>query len=639
MRPMGPMARSLVAAILLVVSGACSPAPPGRPNVLLLMIDALRADHLGCYGYDRDTSPNIDRLASESVLFVEAWSQSPWTKPSIPTLFTSLYPMQHGVYEGETPGSAGFLESDVLWDGFETLAEAFRASGFRTIGFVNNAHLLPEHGFAQGFDVYEQADFPATEINAKFLAAVDETPGVPFFAYLHYLDVHWPFQPAPPFDSRFGPAGDSIFDRESWSGLRDRINDGVVDVTADDRSRLIALHDGGIAEMDARIGELLEALRARGLDGSTVVALTSDHGEELLDHGKVGHGGTLHQEVLRIPMMIRVAGEAARRVESPARLLDVYPTLLRAAGIEVPGAIEGRDLLVAPSTETELVAETRHKQTYRVAVRSDGWKYVKSFRAPTVGLATDRPETFGLQQGMRIKVKGWFGPDGTMLAEKISIREANDDDVEVSGPVADVDAGSRRFSLHTYRVVPTDKLEGRKDGEVLNTLREGEWVKAEGDLETGTRLLADKLERLEPDDRDTEIEAIVQEVTPVGPEQVRLVLANTVVIVTDETRIKGGEPTAGPSEPTLAPGEDPFTPQRLLAADGFKTEERLYDVGADPLEQIDRASSESGRLAAFRGRLAVWLERMARTERGDRPGRSRLDEETVERLRTLGYVE
>jgi len=308
--------------ILLLISAAAGCAPEPKPhNVLLLMVDALRADHLGCYGYERDTSPRIDALANESVLFVNAYAQSSWTKPSIPTLFTSLYPIQHGVYAGEKPHSAGYLESDVLADEFLTLAEAFKQAGFRTAAFVNNEHLPA----SQGFDVYEQGDISAAEIQQGFFEFVDQAPEAPFFAYLHYLDVHWPFEPESPFDERFaGPEAPAFPGPDGWRGLTDAINQGRIRLSPEEHQQLVSLHDGGIAELDHHIGELLERLRQQGRLDQTIILLTSDHGEELLEHGKVGHGETLFDEVIRVRMLMRLPGSAgARRVREPARLLDV----------------------------------------------------------------------------------------------------------------------------------------------------------------------------------------------------------------------------------------------------------------------------------------------------------------------------
>ena len=635
--------RNIVFSVLILVVSACAAEPDPR-NVLVLMVDALRADHLGCYGYERDTSPHIDALANQSVRFVNAYAQSPWTKPSIPTLFTSLYPLQHGVYEGETPGSAGHLESDVLADEFLTLAEVFQEAGFRTGAFVNNAHLLASQGFAQGFDFYEQGDFDAVEIQRRFLEFVDQEPERPFFAYLHYLDVHWPFEPEPPFDRRFLDSdGHSLPGPDGWSGLRDGINEGAIQLSDEERSKLVALHDAGIAELDHRIGVFLATLRTLGLLEQTVILLTSDHGEELFEHGRVGHGSTLFDEVIRIPMMIRFPGGAGARTveEDPARLLDVYPTLLGALGLGVPSHVEGRDLLGSSNGTPEIVAETRHKRRYRVSLRRGDWKYIRTYRAPGIArLAAERPDTFGLRPGMRVKVKGRFVSDGSLVARRVSVKDAGDDDVELSGPVSNLDAETREFEIYSFRVVPSRKLTGPRGVNVLKTLRAGEWVKIEGDIATGTTLVADKLERLPESNPDTELEGIIQEIRALPNKSARAVIGNAAVVLTDDTKIKAGAvPEGQAAVSVLPPNENPFPPERLLAEEGFVMEALLFDLGNDPGEKTNLVAHEAERSARFGRELEIWLERMARTAAPERKRRQRLDHETIERLRTLGYVE
>jgi arylsulfatase A-like enzyme len=656
------MARIRIALALVALSHltGCSrePAQPVRPNALVLLVDALRADHLGAYGYGRATSPQIDALAAEGVLFERAYAQSPWTKPSIPTLFTSLYPIQHGVYEGETPGSAGFLESDVLPDELTTVAESFHSAGYRTGAFVNNAQLLPTQGFAQGFDLYAHGNFDAAEIARRFLAWLDAEPGRPFFAYLHHLDAHWPFEPKAPFAERFAPAGpyDGVFAQESWRGLRDRINDGRVALGERDREELVARHDAAVAQVDAAIGELLAELRRRGLLDTTFVLLTSDHGEELLDHGQVGHGGTLYDEVLHVPLVLRPPGGAGgERVVEPARLLDVFPTLAGAAGIPAPGGVEGRDLLAPGGSEPELVAETRHKRSYRAAVRAGDWKYVRSWRAtgPRDG-APAQAGRFGIAPGMRVKAKGAFAADGSLAAQQLTLKDARDDDVELAERVAARDGEALRIG--PLRAVPDDDLDPERAA-LIESLEPGTWVKVEGGIEGQGILVFDDLELLAEGERETELEGIVADVSAVSDDEARLAIAGIAVVVDGETRIKGAEPArvgpdaAAPLQPLPTAGvapsadaevadADPFAPARLLSGEGLVVEEeQLYDLASDPREARNLAAEAPAERDRMRARLDAWIERMAAAGPGRRASRAVLDEATVEELRRLGYVE
>jgi len=618
------------------------------PNVIVIVVDALRADRLGCYGHDRDVSPNIDALASEGILFTRTYAQSPWTKPSVPTLFTSLYPMQHRVYEGEAHGQAGRLESDVLSEEHITIAETFRGAGYQTVAFVHNAHLEAAHGFAQGFDRYEQSQLDAAAINQRFIEFLEREPDRPFFAYLHYLDAHWPFQPDPRFRARFAdPMTRSIFDRDSWKGLRDRINDGTIRLSQQDRSRLDDLHDAGIAQIDQALGELLTVLREGGVLDDTVVLLTSDHGEELMDHGRVGHGGTLYREVIEIPLIIRLPGGARKgEVAEAARLIDVFPTLAGLAGIEVPPGLEGRNLFAEVSTDPLIVAETRHKSTYRVSLQEGNWKYIRTYKARRTETHAPSPSSRArgskeprLSEGMRIKVTGLFVEDGTIHAVKVRRKDPGDDDVEISGAVEFVSSGDDEFRVHGVRVEADDLMDagGRP---ITRALQVGEWVKVEGRPNPDGSLRADDFERLAAGDREDELEAIVGHVEPLADHAVRVFAAGFRIEVSKDTRFKGLARADLPPSETTSPASlaDPFAAHHLRSPQAPSFEEQLFDLAQDPAEQVDRIAERGARAESLRAGLDAWLDRMAEAAPG-RAERRVLDAATIEDLRVLGYVE
>ena len=628
-------------AACLVAMLAVTACTPERPNVVVLLIDSLRADHLGCYGYDRDTSPNIDALARESLLFAQASAQSSWTKPSIPTLFTSLYPIQHRVYEGERRTASGGRESDVLADDFTTLAELFRNAGYATAAFVHNAQLPADHGFDQGFDVYTHGKMDAAEINRRFLEFADGGSKRPFLAYLHYLDVHWPFQPEEPFRSRFpGAANGEIFERESWRGLRDRINDGTLQVSEGAREQLRALHDAGIAELDWRIGELLEALEQRSLTDRTIILLTSDHGEELFDHGRVGHGRTLFSEVIEIPLMIRLPGRTrSGRIESPARLVDVLPTLLDAAGIETPAGLEGESLLGGLRDAAEVVSETRHGRTYRVSLRQGDWKYIRTYRAEKepVPDGVGSVAEIGLQEGMRIKAKGLLEQGGVIHAAKLSLRDAGDRDVEVSGPITAVQLQTQSFDVLGFRVDSSLLMES--DGSpVLPALDVGDWVKVEGDAEGEKKMKADDIELLSPRERKREVEGIIGAIAPVSEETVVFRIGGMPVRAPRDTRVKGLKRDSKPVARDAPPRRDPFSRERLLSQEDLDVGTEMFHLASDPNEQRDVRSEEPERLAAMRAAVDVWIARAA-PESPRMIERRALDADTIDQLRALGYVE
>ncbi len=319
---------------LVAVLAGCRAAPPA--NVVVVLVDTLRADHLGCYGYSRPTSPNIDRLAAGGYVFEEAVAQSSWTSPSVASLFTSVYPSRHGVVDFGAK----------LTGVHATLAQEMQRRGRGTAAIsANMAFVIPDRGFALGFDRFEVAKRrarPGEESDAIFrqvpenaevvttmaLAALDELAGSPFFLYVHYIDPHAPYDAPPPYRDRF------LEPEAAGTGRRLFGASGVVVAGAGDVPALTALYDAEIAYTDAQIGRLLERLEADRLLDDTIVVVTSDHGEELHDHGGFSHGTTLYREQVQVPLVVRLPGgrRGERRVTDPVELVDVGPTLLELLG-------------------------------------------------------------------------------------------------------------------------------------------------------------------------------------------------------------------------------------------------------------------------------------------------------------------
>ena len=333
-------------AVVLVSCAGPSSESPFRPNVLILLVDALRSDALGVNGYPLPTSPVIDGLATEGINFSAAFAHSTWTKPSIATLFTSLYPGQHGM-DHLVDEELGGYNTRVLPPEFETLAESFQRAGYSTAAVLNQVHLHPRFGFAQGFDVYDfKRGIGAHRINRLFRNWLDAGESEPFFAYLHYLDVHWPYtKRLPGQEAIFGTVERaSEFPRrrkqlEKWA---------ATEATEADVAILRARYDYEVAFTDAAIGEMLEMLRERGLYENTIILVTSDHGEGFLEHGKVLHGFEPYDEVVRVPLVFRLPErlrQGTGTVDQPVGLVDVMPTLLEIASIEPPPGLQGQSLV------------------------------------------------------------------------------------------------------------------------------------------------------------------------------------------------------------------------------------------------------------------------------------------------------
>jgi arylsulfatase len=382
---------TLVAAALLVAAtlvpgrfAVPSAASIESPRLIVLVtIDALRADHLGVYGYSRPTSPHIDAFARESIVVEHAIAQAPYTKASIASLMTGLYPTAHKTFttaanivdtmDGRVDGPRG--GTDVLPESVTTLAEALNARGYETAALTTNPFLIRDFGFAQGFDHFEfmsaEGFAAADDVLAQAMDLI-ERHEQPLFLWVHLMEPHSPYSPAVRFDralprlvpARPIPEDFAIPDYLAPGGSRD--------------ARFYeTAYEHEIRNVDAAVGEFLGSLRKTRAWRDTTVVLTSDHGEEFFEHGGLEHNRTLHDELIRVPLIIRVPGLDARYVASQAQLVDVMPTLVAIAGGEPARGIHGHDLapMLRGKREGEEPAYSEIVgQQY--AVRTREWKLV-----------------------------------------------------------------------------------------------------------------------------------------------------------------------------------------------------------------------------------------------------------------------
>jgi arylsulfatase A-like enzyme len=318
-------ARAAVLA-LLAAALACAPAEPAPRfrNLVLVIVDTLRSDHLPSYGYRRDTAPHLARLAAAGVQ-VQGWAPSSWTRPSVATMLTGLLPQRHQT----------ITRADGLPRQSPYLPQLLTDAGFATAAFLGNPNSARGQGFGRGFarlgESRSRGKLDGARVTDRALAlAAGLEPR--FFLLVHYLDPHDPYQPA-----------------RSWGGAppprvqpHDVLTHGAA-ASADDVARMVDAYDGEVREADAAIERLLGGLDRAGLLDGTLVVITADHGEELAEHGGLTHGATLHEEVLRVPLVLWSRG-GLRPARSAAvfALVDLAPTLLGALGVEVPPGLDGR---------------------------------------------------------------------------------------------------------------------------------------------------------------------------------------------------------------------------------------------------------------------------------------------------------
>lgn len=312
-------------------------------NVLIYLIDTLRADHLDAYAPDtRVETPGLDRFLRDASVFLDAHAQENWTKPSVATLLTSLYPWQHTATEGDS----------VLPRSAPMLSERLHERGYRTAAFIANGYVSDRFGFGRGWDDYRNYIREGRRTKAQYVAAdvlswLDAHGGDGhFFLYVHTIDPHVPYRPPRSFLERYGDAdyrGPVNFSHDSM--LLEHVKTGALSLGAADRRQLEALYDAEISYHDVHFDRIMDGLARRGLADDTLVVVTADHGEEFWDHDSVGHGHSLYEELLHVPLFVRWPGQAgARRIAGPAGLVDVVPTVFDALGEELPAGLEGRSL-------------------------------------------------------------------------------------------------------------------------------------------------------------------------------------------------------------------------------------------------------------------------------------------------------
>jgi len=306
-------------------------------HVVLIVIDTLRADHLGLYGYPRPTSPNLDSWARRGVVFDQAFSSSPWTLPTFGSILTGLVPSRHGAGERARDSGKRWKRAP-LRDSVETLPEALAARGWQTAAVVSNPFLREHFGLARGFQIYDyERGRTATAVIDRSLELIDELRGRPFLLMVHLIDPHLPYRAPKPWRGTFSTDSPELDIGRS----RKEIIANLDELSADDRQAIIDRYDEEVLFVDHEIGRFLDALESQGLLDDSLIALTADHGEELFDRGYFEHGHAMHQELLRVPLILWDSSLESRREPAPFSLVDLAQTLYVAAQGEPSSSLPG----------------------------------------------------------------------------------------------------------------------------------------------------------------------------------------------------------------------------------------------------------------------------------------------------------
>lgn len=366
-------------ALAALLCPACSRVQ--HPDILLVVVDTLRVDRLGCYGNPRGLTPELDDLSSQAARFLQARAHAPWTLPSMATILTSELPLEHGAGGSLTPE----LRSDfhALAPSARTLAEVLHDAGYATAAITNVTFLTEPFGLLQGF---EHQDAVAFESNVQVRDArattdaalrwLERTRDRPAFLFVHYFDAHAVYDPPPDLRERFGPERP-----QDWTfGTRAQmaaLRRGALELDPATVRDAEALYDGEVASIDRELGRLLDAVGPE-----TIVSVTADHGEEFLDHGGFEHGHTLYDELLHVPWLLRAPGVVPHTVRAEVGLIDLAPTLCELAGVPPAPSFRGHGLARLLRIAMEPVPEPHlaHGNMWGPALTSwtsSGWKLIR----------------------------------------------------------------------------------------------------------------------------------------------------------------------------------------------------------------------------------------------------------------------
>jgi len=363
-------------------------------NIVLITIDTLRADHLSCYGYERKTSPNIDDIAEKGITFKNAIAPSSWTAPSMVSLFTSTYPINHGVIHGlNYRRESKNYNKEVFSSDLITLPAILKTQGYTTFGVSSNHNLTAQFGFARGFDYFTyRGQATADRVNRSVYSWVDAiNKSDKYFLWVHYMDPHHPYRARSPWIEHY--SSQSLTKKLDLSEMSARELLRLIPTFKDDPqalSNLVALYDSEINYVDSHIGDLIQKFN---LDKNTLLIITSDHGEEFLEHNFIGHSINLYQETIHIPLVIKLPHSFKKRIVNKyVNLVDIMPTILHILDINSPEQTLGKKkkkkkgpllwlkkMLIRREKPEYSFAELDKESVLKTIITPE-WKYIYDFR-------------------------------------------------------------------------------------------------------------------------------------------------------------------------------------------------------------------------------------------------------------------
>ena len=591
---------------------------PGPPvNVVLVSIDTLRADRLGSYGYGKDTSPQLDALARQGVRFDQAISQAPWTTPSHMSMLTSLHPSSHKVNESfRKPEKGEFGEGyRRLADDVVTLAEVLQRSGFATVAAVGGGTTSGQLGFDQGFDHYLELPAGGTETHWETMRRqLADLHGVPFFLFLHTFEVHAPYTHT---EYTRPLLTDAQFEELNQAARKEGFENYLRKSGLMRREITSALYDGGIRYVDEfLIGALIAELKKLGIYDRTLLLVTSDHGEEFGEHDPNrfydAHCTDLYDSLIRVPLILRMPGRFARGqvVGEQVRLIDIPPTILELLGLAVPSAMEGSSLVpfmegIGDAAPRWAMSEATCTGPEWKSIRSLERKYIMSHFAPGAWWEVDLGEQIDIEA-----IRVWNRTD--CCAERLAGYWVLVSDHPNAAPG---DAGI--FARFASEQAGTPS--------VIAVAAPGRYVRI---LRTNDGLLS-----------LAEVEVLQR--TTGGLTNVasgKTATQSTTAYAGEASRAVDGNTSGEFPQGSVTHTEWQTPAMDRTGVQGALESRALFDLTADPTEQRTILADEPETAERLHGTLVQHLEKFAATNLAP-SAPVKLSEDTLERLRALGYIE
>jgi hypothetical protein len=584
-------------------------------HVLLILVDAMRADHLGCYAGKDMGTPNVDELARQGVVFQNAISQASWTRPSTASIMTGLYPSQNGLGGRWSKTKEGKrIRAGALDPSIPTLAEILTAAGHTTAFLGGNANLKPLFGITRGFthNLWRFTNDGSLVVEDFERWLQSERPESSF-SYIHFMDVHNPL----PVET-----------------IPARLDTGLdLDLVKESRNELMSYYAAAVRRADQHVGRVVRSLESAGILEDTLIIVSADHGEELGEHGgMLSHGRSLYRELVRVPLVVRLPGRAfaGERIEDPVELIDVLPTTLDQLGCppaDVPGQsllplIRGEEANGAPAF-SEFLKPDRYGQS----VTTRTYQYIQSYRLEDDLLG----DPADLVPGLSVQVKGQPIQGSRFMATKVLMK--HDYEPTVCGTVEQLDAASGSVTVMgiTCRADQDTRFVGKEQKPLtLDELAVGDRITLSFDAGSDGQYVANRIKQKALGGK-SKLEGPIERAQIIGDGLRSITVQGTDVLIDENVKVRTFKDKDRKKEM-------PAAVDRILTGDFIEMHRELYDIASDPAQTRNIVDERPDVAQELEELLAVWTQSLAGRVHAA-AGSVDMDPETMDQLRRMGYIE